>query len=71
VLFQFGAADTNVHTPGSVARLRTLDDPDLRIEVYEGSGHALQQPPGEGDALIRPEALEDLTAFITNATADD
>jgi pimeloyl-ACP methyl ester carboxylesterase len=69
ILFQFGDADTNVDTAGSVARLRTLERPDVRIEVYAGSGHALQQPPDQGDAVIRPEALRDLVDFIDDQIA--
>ncbi len=68
VLFQLGTADTNTNTRGTVDRLETIDAPNLRVEVYDGSGHALQQPPHAGDALIRPEALEDLTTFIAEAT---
>ena len=54
-------------TRGSVERLRTISGPVLRIEVYDGSGHAIQQPPQHGDALIRPDALDDLTSFVTAA----
>lgn len=67
VLFQFGAADTNVDTAGSVERLDTLQRPNLRIKVYQGSGHTLEQPANQGAALIRPDALKDLTTFITDA----
>lgn len=68
VLFQFGTVDTNTDTRGSVERLGTIARPGLRIEVYDGSGHALQEPPHVGDALIRPEALADLTTFVAEAT---
>ncbi len=70
VLFQLGAADTNTDSAGTVRRLGTLGDTDVTIEVYPGSGHALEQPRGQGDALVRPDALEDLTRFIDHATRD-
>lgn len=68
VLFQLGAEDTNTDTATTVARLASLEDPAIRVEVYPGSGHALEQPVGEGDALVRPEALRDLTSFVAEAT---
>lgn len=70
VLFLFGTADTNVDTAGSVKRLTSLQQPNIHIETYDRSGHALEQPAAQGDALIRPEALHDLTRFL-NQTARD
>ena len=65
----FGTDDTNVPTHESVARLRALDNPRIDIRVYEGSGHALESPAGQGDSIIRPDALEDILRFIESAAA--
>lgn len=68
VLFQLGTDDTNVDTATSVARVRSLQQSNMHIHTYGGSGHAIEQPPDQGDALIRPEALNDLNRFIDRAT---
>lgn len=60
----FGRDDTNVPTDESVNRLSALDNPLVEIRVYEGSGHALESPVGEGDGIIRPDALEEIGRFI-------
>ncbi|MDX1658940.1 MAG: alpha/beta fold hydrolase [Nitriliruptorales bacterium] len=68
VLFQFGTDDTNVDTATSAARLTSLQQSNIHIQTYRGSGHAIEQPPDQGDEIIRPEALNDLTRFIDQAT---
>ena len=60
----YGADDTNVPSEESARRLNALSKPNLRIEIYEGSGHALQDPLGRGNNLIREEALDAITSTI-------
>jgi dienelactone hydrolase len=60
----YGADDTNVPSEESARRLNALSKPNLRIEIYEGSGHALQDPLGRGNSLIREEALDAITSTI-------
>ncbi len=60
----FGEADTNVPTAESAARLQGLNKGNIEVRTYEGSGHALQDPPGRGNDLMRAEALEAVSAFI-------
>jgi uncharacterized protein len=63
-LVLFGEADTNVPTLESAARLQGLNKGNIEVRTYEGSGHALQDPPGRGNDLMRGEALEAVSAFI-------
>ena len=63
----YGANDTNVDSQRSAARLRSLEKPNIEVIVYEGSGHALESPPGEGTQIIRPEALSRIAEFVTRA----
>ena len=60
----FGAEDSNVPSAESAARLRALDKPNIRVMIYDGSGHALQDPPGQGDRLFRQDALQAVCDFI-------
>ena len=60
----FGAEDSNVPSAESAARLRALDKPNIRVIIYDGSGHALQDPPGQGDRLFRQDALQAVCDFI-------
>lgn len=63
-LILYGGIDTNVPSARSAALLRGLHNPGIAVRVYEGSGHALEDPPGRGDRLIREEALVDIRDFI-------
>jgi dipeptidyl aminopeptidase/acylaminoacyl peptidase len=63
-LILYGADDTNVPSKESERRLNELANPNLRIEVFVGSGHALQDPAGQGDSIIRAEALDAITSTI-------
>jgi dienelactone hydrolase len=67
VFVLYGEADTNVNTAQSAARLRGLGKSNMTVKVYPGSGHALEDPPGQGDALIRRDALRDIAEFIDAA----
>ena len=60
----FGAEDTNVPTTESAKRLLNLDNPRIRVEIYQGSGHALESPPEQGNSIIRKDALNEISGFI-------
>jgi dipeptidyl aminopeptidase/acylaminoacyl peptidase len=62
-----GAEDTNVPSATSVQRLQALGKGNIEVVVYPGSGHPLEDPPGQGDRLIRADALQAVSAFIHNA----
>ena len=64
----FGTDDTNVPSAESARRLKSLGNPHVRVKVYEGSGHALESPLGHGNSIIRNDALEDISAFIRDAS---
>ena len=65
----FGANDTNVPSAESVKRLVSLNNPNVRVEVYEGSGHALQSPRGQGSSIIRQDVLDEISGFIHAAVS--
>ena len=65
-LVLLGADDTNVPSAESAQRLERLNNPRIRVKVFEGSGHALESPPGQGNSIIRQDALQDILAFIRN-----
>jgi dienelactone hydrolase len=60
----FGAEDTNVPSTESAKRLVNLDNPHIRVEVYRGSGHALESPSEQGNSIIRIDALDEISGFI-------
>jgi len=60
----FGADDTNVPSAESAKRLMTLNNPRIHVKVYEGSGHALESPDGQGNSIIRKDALEEISVYI-------
>ncbi len=72
-LVLYGRNDTNVPTVESEARLRSLGRSTIDIRIYEGSGHALEDPEGwlgEGDSVsFREDALDDITDFIHTSSA--
>lgn len=63
-LVLFGSEDTNVDTERSASRLRSLENDAIQVRIYEGSGHALEDPPERGDHLFRRDALEAILGFI-------
>lgn len=63
-LVVYGEEDTNVPTQASVERLEELDKANIEINVYTGSGHAIEDPPGQGDSIFRKDALDDIVEFI-------
>jgi alpha-beta hydrolase superfamily lysophospholipase len=66
-LVLYGERDTNVDSKKSAARLRALSKPNIDVRIYKGSGHALEDPPGEGNSIFREDALEDIQDFIREA----
>lgn len=60
----YGADDTNTPGDRSARILRSLKNPDLTVKVYDGSGHSLESPEGEGSSVLRLDALEDIRDFI-------
>jgi len=64
VLVLHGADDTNVPSKESARRLNALGKSNLRVEIYEGSGHALQDPVGRGNSIIRAEALDAIRSTV-------
>jgi pimeloyl-ACP methyl ester carboxylesterase len=69
-LVVFGADDTNTPTQRSAARLATLNNKNIRVVVFEGSGHPLEDPIGTGDSIFRQDALALISDFIHSATPD-
>ena len=69
-LVLYGSEDTNVPSRDSAARLQELHRPNMRVRVYEGSGHALEDPPEYGNSLIRYDALEAIGQFIQASALD-
>ncbi|MDJ0814185.1 MAG: alpha/beta fold hydrolase [Woeseiaceae bacterium] len=65
----FGRDDTNVPSERSAARLEALGRDSLQIIMFDGSGHAVQDPAGRGDSLIRKEALDAIARHVTESTA--
>lgn len=67
-LVLYGAEDTNVPSSKSAAILQALDKSNLRVKIYEGSGHALEDPEGTGDSIFREEAMIDIAKFIISVS---
>jgi dipeptidyl aminopeptidase/acylaminoacyl peptidase len=63
-LVLYGRQDTNVPAEASQARLESLDKENIRVIIYEGSGHPLQDPVGSGDRIFREAALQEIANFI-------
>ena len=67
-LVLYGQEDTNVPSAESAARLRSLANPHIEVRIYEGSGHALEDPLGRGQSLFREDALNDIRDFIRSVS---
>lgn len=63
-LVLYGGEDPNTPSQASKERLESLGVENLQVVVYPGSGHALQDPPGQGDRVFREQALMDIQEFI-------
>lgn len=68
-LVLYGQEDTNVPATESAARLRSLEKPNIEVIIYEGSGHALEDPEGKGDRIFREDALKKIRDFIFSVTS--
>jgi len=64
VLVLYGAEDTNVPSRESAERLNALNKANIKVIVFEGSGHALASPEGQGDRIFREDALRQVADFI-------
>ncbi len=67
-LVLFGEKDTNVPSEKSAERLESLDKSNIKVKIYEGSSHALEDPEA-GDFILREDALKDIRDFIHHASA--
>jgi dienelactone hydrolase len=64
VLVLYGSEDKNVPSEISRARFQSLEQKNISVIMYEGSGHALQDPVGKGESIFRKEALDDIVELI-------
>ena len=67
-LVLYGEKDKNVPSLKSAEILRSLGRPNIDVKVYEGSGHALESPAGEGQSIFREDALRDIRDFIRSTS---
>jgi uncharacterized protein len=70
-LVMYGGDDPNVPAEASKARLVALNKENITVNIYEGSEHALQDPPGMGNSIFRDEALMDIKNFINTVISLD
>ena len=67
-LVLYGEEDTNVPSIKSAEILRSLGNANIDVRIYEGSGHALESPVGQGNSIFREDALVDIRDFVFSAT---
>jgi|TARA_Y100000310_G_C20699577_1_gene828494 dienelactone hydrolase len=65
----YGKDDTNVPSLASERVLQSLGNPHIEVKVYDGSGHALETPVGEGDSIFREDAMRTIRDFIMEASS--
>jgi dienelactone hydrolase len=70
-LVLYGENDTNVPSNRSAEILRSLGKQNIEVRIYEGSGHALESPLGEGNSIFRVDALRDIQDFIHSISSRD
>ncbi|HKJ39331.1 MAG TPA: alpha/beta fold hydrolase [Anaerolineales bacterium] len=70
-LVMYGGDDPNVPAEASKARLESLNKDNITVNIYEGSEHALQDPPGMGTSRFRIEALTDIKNFIDSVVSGE
>jgi dienelactone hydrolase len=63
-LVLYGADDTNVPSARSAALLKSLGMENIDVRVYEGSGHSLEEPAGQGSRAIREDVICAVVEFI-------
>jgi dipeptidyl aminopeptidase/acylaminoacyl peptidase len=68
-LVLYGSEDTNLPSQESRERFESLNKGNIIVKVYEGSGHALQDPPGKGSDIFRKDALEEIVRFIRSVVS--
>lgn len=66
-LVLLGDQDINVPSGQSRDRLNALDKENIRVVIFEGSGHGLEAPAGIGGDYQREDALELIRDFILDA----
>ncbi len=69
-LVLYGQNDTNVDASANAGRLRSLRKANIEIEIFDGSGHALEDPEGQGERIFREDALRRIRDFVRAAQAD-
>ncbi len=65
-LVMYGIDDTNIPARKSAALLNSLQKSNITVQLYEGSGHDLESPVGQGNTIIRQEVLDEVRLFILN-----
>jgi pimeloyl-ACP methyl ester carboxylesterase len=68
-LVMYGSDDPNVPVEAIKARLEALHKENIQVNIYEGSEHALQDPPGRGNSIFCEEALADIRDFINSVVS--
>lgn len=68
-LILLGADDTNVPAQESAALIDALQKPGLHVEIFEGSGHALQDPVEHGNRIVRRDASGAVADFALEVSA--
>ena len=63
-LILYGENDTNTPSSKSAEILESLKNVNIEVRIYEGSGHALESPAGEGNSIFREDALSDIVDFV-------
>ncbi len=69
-LILYGEDDTNVPSKESAQRLQALNNQNLRVLIYENSGHALEDPPSQGNSIFRADALNEICEFVLVGSKD-
>jgi pimeloyl-ACP methyl ester carboxylesterase len=67
-LVLLGDQDANVPSGQSRDRLNALGMDNIRVVIFEGSGHGLEAPAGIGGDYQSEDALELIKDFILDAT---
>lgn len=67
-LVLYGQADSNVPSVESAVNLRSLESPHIQVMIYEGSGHALEDPVDQGSSIFREDALRSIMDFVLSAS---
>ncbi len=69
-LVLYGQDDTNVDSAQNAAKLESLGNENIAVTIYQGSGHALEDPPELGNNIFRRDALEQIVQFIKSGTTN-